>query len=99
MLGTAVWFDRQTVQSWLGAKVTATRYFLGLGPGTPGTIIGVFENAPERLLLVVEWEVKEQAARRLDFFSQTEVERYLQRVSSASEEAELWDTLHPSHRN
>jgi hypothetical protein len=75
-----MWFDRQTVQPWLGAKVTATKYFLGLEPGTPGTVIGVFERAPARLLLVVEWEVKEQTTRRLDFFNQTEAERYLQRI-------------------
>lgn len=80
MLRTATLFDRQTVQAWLGTKVTATKYFLGLAPGTQGTVLGVFERAPECLLLVVEWEVKEQAARRLDLFSQTEAERYLQRL-------------------
>jgi hypothetical protein len=79
MLSATAWFDRQTALAWLGTKVTATRYFLGLEPGTPGKVIGVFENAPEQFLLVVEWEVNEQTTRRLDFFSQTEAERYLQR--------------------
>jgi hypothetical protein len=81
MLGTAAWFDRQTVQAWLDTKVTTTKYFLGLEPGTVGTVLGVLESAPDRLLLVVEWEVQEQTARRVDCFSQTEAERYLQQLS------------------
>lgn len=81
MLHTAAWFDRQTAQDWLGAKVTATKYFLGLALGTKGDVIGFFEDAADRLLLVVEWEVKDKAARRLDMFSQAEAERYLQRIS------------------
>ena len=88
MLGTATWFDRQTVQSWLGAKVTATKYFLGLEAGTPGTVLGVFGSTPEHLLLVVEWEMKEQAMRRLDFFSQTEAECYLHRLMPALEKSD-----------
>lgn len=84
MLLTGTLFDRYTVRDWSGAQVQTNKYFLGLAAGTTGRVAGVLEVAPNQLLLVVEWDSADAAARRMDCFSQSEAEQYLLRELSPS---------------
>lgn len=83
MLGTGVLFDRYSIRDWIGAQVQTRKYFLGLAIGTKGQVLGVWEFAPNQLLLVVEWESVAAAGKRLDCFSQSEAAQYLAHLSAA----------------
>lgn len=80
MLPTGTLFDRYAVRDWLSAQVQTSKYFLGLAAGTTGQVMGVWEVAPNQLLLVIEWDSTDATARRMDCFSQSEAEQYLLRV-------------------
>jgi hypothetical protein len=84
MMRTGKTFDGTTARTWIGAQVQTRKYFLGLPAGTTGQVLGTVEIAAQQYLVLVEWERTEQAARRLDCFSQDAAESYLLQVEAMS---------------
>lgn len=77
-------FDGTTARDWIGAQVQTRKYFLGLPAGATGQVLGAVEIGAQQYLVLVEWEHTEQAARRLDCFSQEAAEGYLLRLAATS---------------
>jgi hypothetical protein len=84
MMRTGKTFDGATARAWIGAQVQTSKYFLGLPAGTIGQVLGAVEIGAQQYLVLVEWERTEQAARRLDCFSQEAAEGYLLRLEATS---------------